>query len=782
MIIKINTYQFLFNQKGYFEHFVLFCKIIFFVLILIYSTGLCAQSDEDFKKTADEAYNLGDYYNSTVYYKKILDKDSNNLDIAYQYANANRLYNNYSDAEFWYSYILARDETNRFPLCGFYNAEMNKYNGKYGLAIRNYKYFYNQYKSKQDFFSQKALQEINSCNWASENINDSINAEITHLGKNVNTPFSEFGAQQSGDTMLIYSSLRQFTANDFESFLPDAYLSKVYYSWISVAGYSSGRELKGKINNDEIHTANLNIDNINKHAYFTRCTSNGTAEMICAIYVSELKKGKWDKPKKLNEKINLTGYTSTQPCITTNNGNEVLYFSSNRPGGFGQLDIWYAINNNGEFQQAVNLGSRINTPGNEITPFYDTKSQNLYFASDWHFGFGGYDIFRSNGDLNQWTAPENLGFPINTSYNDLYFTVNESANEGYLTSNRRGSYFIKGETCCNDIYAYKIHENKQIKQTTIEVKDTITIEESIKKLLPLTLYFHNDEPDQKSMNTTTNKNYKQTLADYYAMKDVYQSEYAKGLKGYDKQKAINDIDTFFTIEVLNGFKKLELFTSLLLRDLQKGNEIRITVKGYASPLNSDEYNINLTKRRIASLRNYLKEYNEGVFEPYLNEKNDSIGKLIVYEEPLGKSLASKTVSDNPNDLRNSVYSKAAAMERKIQILYYDYSMVNVMDSTPVIKFVSDSIDYGKLNDQSDNAFSIRFKNAGKVPFTINNISADCDCVKFYFEETPVDPGKEGVINILLLPGNRKGKGKQKQLLTVTLSPLNTIAFLSIYYE
>ncbi len=543
-IYKINTYRFLSLQKSHFECFVLFYKIIIGILFVFLSVNIHAQTNEEYRKTADEAYKNGDYYTAGVFYKMLLDKDNDNLDVAYQYANANRLYNNYIDAEYWYSYILSKDKTENFPLCGFYHAGMNKYNGKYGLAIRNYKAFYNKYKNNKDYYIKKSLQEISSCNWASEKINDTVAVEITHFGKNINTPYSEFGAQQLGDSMLVYSSLRRVVANDFESFLPDVYLSKAYFSWISVAGYSSGRELKGKINSDDTHTANLSIDAKNMRAYFTRCSANGAAKMICAIYVSEFKNGKWEKAKKLNDNINNDNYTSTQPTITRNNGKEILYFSSNRPGGFGQMDIWYAISNNGVFQHPVNIGSRINTSGNEVSPFYDTKSQSLYFSSDWHFGFGGYDIFRSNGELNQWTIPENMGFPVNTSYNDLYFTVNETANEGYLTSNRRGSYYIKGETCCNDIYAYKIKEPKQTEEPIEVKKDTITIEESIKKLLPLTLYFHNDEPDPNCMDTTTHKNYKQTLADYYSMKDKYKKEYSKGLRGKERQKAINDIDTF----------------------------------------------------------------------------------------------------------------------------------------------------------------------------------------------------------------------------------------------
>lgn len=776
-----DTYHYLLLQKKYFEAFVFFRKITVAVLFILFYVFVSAQTNEDYRKLADEAYQDGNYYSSGVFYKILLNKDSNNLEIAYQYANANRLYNNYTEAEFWYSFVLEKDNEGKFPLSGFYQAEMNKYNGKYGLAIRNYKYYYNKNKEKKDYYTLKSFQEINSCNWASEKIGDTLNVEITHLGKNINTPYSEFGAQQLGDSMLVYSSLRQVVDNEFESFLPEAYLSKLYFSWISVAGYSSGRALNGKINSEDIHTANLNIDTKNFRAYFTRCSLNESAEMICDIYTSDFNDGKWGKPTKLNGKINSPGYTSTQPTITSYNGNDILYFSSNRPGGFGQMDLWYSISNNGEFQQPVNLGSRINTAGNEISPFYDTKSQKLYFSSDWHFGFGGYDIFSSLGSFNQWTIPENLGFPINTTYNDLYFSVNETANEGYLTSNRKGSYFIKGETCCNDIYAYKLPEKKiEIKKDTLLKKESITIEESIRKLLPLTLYFHNDEPTPNNSITGTDKNYKQCLADYYGMKNIYKTAYSKGLNKEESQKAKDDIESFFINEVSKGFKSLELFAGLLLRDLQKGNEIRITVKGYASPLNSDEYNINLTKRRIVSLQNYLKEYNDGVLCPYLSDTSNVRGKLIIYEEPLGKSMASKTVSDNPNDLRNSVYSKAAAMERKIQILYYDYASTQVIDSTPQIRFSSDSLNYGKLSRQSDNAFSIHFKNEGKFPFTIKDISSECDCMKYYFEETAILPGKEGVINLLIIPDEKKGK--QKRQLTITLLPFNTKYILSIYYE
>ena len=644
--------------------------ITFFVI----SFNSFSQTADENLKTADETYAKGDFYNASVYYKQILDNDTSNCDIAYKYANSCRLYNNYIDAEKWYLTIIKRNNRN-YPLAAFYYAEMNKYNGKYELALASYKDYYNKNKDKADFYTQKAKQEIASTEFAIKLMKDTVKTEITHLGKSVNSPYSEFGAVQLGDSLLLFSAYKNITNSEFESFLPDAALSQIYSSKISVAGYSNAKLLKGNINDPGINTANITFDKKNLKAYFTRCVQCDDGAMICAIYVSELKNNKWQKAKKLNNKINLEGYTSTQPCIANDNNKDVLYFTSNRPGGFGQSDLWYSINSNGDFQQPVNLGSVINTPGNEITPYYDNNSGKMYFSSDWHKGLGGYDIFKSEGSLNQWTEPTNLGYPINTSYNDLYYTINEDTTEGYLTSNRPGSYFIKGETCCNDIFYYLNKPDltkKQIKE--VVKKDTLTVSQTVHLLLPITLYFHNDEPDPATTRTTTDKNYKQTLADYFAMIDKYKSEYSKGLNGDDKQKAINDIDSFFNTYVRNSFKDFERFTELLLTDLQKGSEIKITVKGYASPLNNEDYNINLTKRRIASLVNYLKEYNKGVFLPYLTGDTTTKGRLIIYEEPLGKSQANKNVSDNPNDLRNSVYSRAAAMERKIQILYYDYTI------------------------------------------------------------------------------------------------------------
>lgn len=103
---------------------------------------------------------------------------------------------------------------------------------------------------------------------------------------------------------------------------------------------------------------------------------------------------------------------------------QVLYFVSNRPGGYGGCDIWYSIVKDDKFQPAINAGPVVNTEGNEVTPFYDKVSKTLFFSCDERKGYGDYDIWSANGALSSWKTPEILDKPFNSEYNDIYFTLN----------------------------------------------------------------------------------------------------------------------------------------------------------------------------------------------------------------------------------------------------------------------------------------------------------------------------------------------------------------------
>jgi hypothetical protein len=410
----------------------------------------------------------------------------------------------------------------------------------------------------------------------------------------------------------------------------------------------------------------------------------------------------------------------------------------------GGTDIWFSFFGDDVFSEPVNLGSIINTPGNEITPFYHTQKQTLYFSSDWHAGFGGFDIFKSKGALSAWEQPFNMGYPINSPANDMYFTINDVDNDGFFTSNRIGSYYTADETCCNDIYEYRwLKDMIKIQRDTFLIKDIVSISESINDILPLTLYFHNDEPNPKSMATTTDKDYKTTLEEYISMMDVYKTEYSSGLTGEEKEKAIADIDTFFLKTVGNGFVHLEQLTQWLLEDLKQGNNVHITIIGFASPLHSDDYNVRLSSRRISSLKNYIQ--NQHIFDTYLDTMVPG-NKLYFIEDPRGKRFASEYVSDNPNDIRNSVYSIAAGMERRIQItLYKSEKDTNIKE--PDLFLSEKDITVTRIPYTDMYELYIQIKNNGNAALEITNILSDHPLVKSTVTQQLLQPDEKTFIRI-----------------------------------
>lgn len=723
-------------------------------MLLLLCVMLKAQTRNENLKFGDAAFSDGDYYSASTYYYSVLTEDSSDVNVAYKYAESCRLFNDYINAEKWYGFVNNSQEVGNYPLALFYLALMNKNNGKYFVARNNFYSYYNEHKSEDTYFVKKALHETESCEYAMKLMKDTLSVLIEHLTQNVNTPYSEFGGFQLGDTSLVYSSLRPNSVEEFEFLLPNFYLAKIYSSSNTIAGWSKGKELPVLINNKESNNANISYSPDHRKIFFSRCSTDKISEMKCAICMTEFKNSKWSKPIKLNEKINSPGYTSTQPSYSKlDDGAEVLYFVSNMPGGIGKYDIWYAVIKDGRYNDPANLGSIVNTQGDDISPYYYEEKKTLYFSSDWHDGLGGFDIFKTTGGLNEWTSPENMGFPVNTSYNDLYFTVNETDTDGYFTSNRPGSFFIKGETCCNDIWSYEWQKEKHIKidTTHIVIKiDTTNYEQNIKDLLPLTLYFHNDIPDPASNDTFTKLNYKTTLAGYIDLKEIYREEYAKGLKGDSKLKAEKDIDEFFADYVENGFTKLQQMTDWLLRDLQKGNEVKITVKGFCSPLHTTAYNTNLAKRRISSLKNYFNEYGNGIFQQYLDSTSPDGGKLVIHEEPVGELQSNKFVSDNPNDERNSIYSRAAALERKIQIIMYESKdSVEKKNILPEIKFEKELHDFGTITAGDKKIYSFVFQNTGDASLIISGVETSCGCTISDFPTEAISSGAKDQINILL---------------------------------
>lgn len=206
-------------------------------------------------------------------------------------------------------------------------------------------------------------------------------------------------------------------------------------------------------------------------------------------------------------------------------------------------------------------------------------------------------------------------------------------------------------------------ELKAVKAGTTLYRSLFLSPASMSAYLPISLYFDNDQPDPRTLYTTTSQTYGQTVERFLNRKEEFVAKYAANLQGVDKQEAEKQLGKFFDEEVLTGYVKLEAFAGNLGLFLKGGSNIEIMVKAFASPLASSDYNLALTQRRIASVRNYFRKYNDGIFEQYIRN-----GQLKVSTLPLGESNAAPGVSDDVRDKRRSVFSLEASRERRAEII------------------------------------------------------------------------------------------------------------------
>ena len=439
--------------------------------------------------------------------------------------------------------------------------------------------------------------------------------EIKTLEETINTFGAELNFVQINDSVAFYTSI-----ND-----DNGYQSSVYFT-----KNNNGKWLKGKYskyNSESFNTGDISFSS-NRKIVFSICDFENSCDLVI------LKNDKFSKLESINNK----GNKNVQSHLVKHNNQEVLYFVSDREDGFGGMDIWLSIiDENGNFGVPINAGERINTSSDEITPFFSPYENTLYFSSNRKGGLGGFDVYKSNGKLNLWTKASNVK-QFNSKDDEMYLSF-YSKDKGYFSSNRKGAKYETTEFCCNDIFSFE----------SINI-DTIPPLTNWLDFSPISLYFHNDEPDCCTMEDTTQKTYKEAYILYFKLIDEYENQ-NDSLSGFFDQNLRANYNQF--LAVLDKVKN----------DLEKGSKIELQIRGYASPLHKFEYNINLSKRRIKSVINFISVYQNAVLSKHLKS-----GDLVVTELPLGESKVSEKTSDDPKDKRNSIYSLDAMLERKIEIV------------------------------------------------------------------------------------------------------------------
>lgn len=725
-------------------------KYLLYISFLLLTCNSYAQHKKNWSELGDKAFNQGDYYGASIYYDNARINDPTNLTLIAKLAKSLRLNNDYNKAEDYYKYIVLKDKEDKYPLAIFWKATMEKYNAKYSTSLLSWEAVKKKFENDSLRYEyQKAKQEIRSCNYAMRYAKSYQPIEIKNLGSTINTTEAEFGTWLQDDSILYFSSLRGQLNEDLEVLSEDDYYIKIYRATQQNNAWVNEGALDSIINHPAYHTGNGSFSNNGNTFFFSRCDLN----LRCDLYKTTLGKYTW-QPAKVIDELNAKNATNTQPIVVTVDGVEVLFFVSDREGGYGKNDIWYTVKKtDSTYTNPINLGPSINTPGNEISPFFDAYDTTFYFSSDWHEGFGGFDVFKAKLDLNNPMLVHNAGQPINTSVNDFYFSV--FGYKGFLTSNRPGSMGEKGLTCCNDLYeldfvdrkkeAFLASKNNGIENSNTDRKTTTTDIDRLNNLLPLSMYFDNDYPNPKTISDTTEFAYDSLLVDYKQKQAWFVKRAGKGLRRNSKTEAREAITKFFDVNVLRAEQKLNDFFPLLAELLRKGYQLNLMIRGYASPLADNNYNLQLTKRRIVSFKNMIMSYNNGELASYMNQEAKNGGFLKLEALPFGEQMSLQTVSDNIDDQANSIFSAEASLERKIEIVAV--TSVQQEKLEPSLQMDEYTKDFGEIKSGKEALVRFSFTNNGNATLIIKEFEVGCGCTVPKLDKTTYQPGERGFFEV-----------------------------------
>lgn len=427
-------------------------KQISLLLCLVCLTfGVQGQTWKQYIKTAKKTFKNQEYGETLFWLDSIQKIDSARFNLHFLQAEAARHYNAFELAEKSYKKVLKKENSTYLDAATLGLAEVLKMQGKYTDAIAGFKEYMVINPDSTTIGHQEAKAQIQACHWAMELIkfNDK-DLNINHLGESVNTDFSDFAPIPYKDK-LIFSSLR-FTATSKKQ------QSKKYSKILQYEekdGLISPFDLG--TTNEELHTAHLTFSKEGNRMYFNICQYGEGNKIQCKIYTRErVNDTLWSAPKMLPESINPPNTSNSQPNIGYDKslGKEMLFFVSDRANGLGGMDVWYSyLGQDNVPNTPINL-REVNSTKDEFSPFFHNYTQTLYFSSNGRKSLGGHDIYKSPLQESKWEAIDHTGFPLNSSYNDVYFTLNHLGSEGYFSSNREGTKFLEEQisACCYDIF------------------------------------------------------------------------------------------------------------------------------------------------------------------------------------------------------------------------------------------------------------------------------------------------------------------------------------------
>ncbi len=452
--------------------------------------------------------------------------------------------------------------------------------------------------------SPKLKELIVKNNFAFLNLKDSVKFKPRFL--NINTIYDEYFP-----SMPINSNVLIYTQRDLKSDLKD---ENFYISRNIDNEWTQPIKLGPNINS-EYREGSLSVSLDGKDLYFTSC-NRPDGYGGCDIYISTLiNETTWSKSINIGSKIN-SKYWDSQPSVSADG--KLLFFSSNRHGGYGGSDIWASRKINNSWSEPFNLGPKINSSGDEYTPFLHYDNSSFYFSSKGKPGFGGFDLFlaRMNSQFN-FDSIINLGFPINTHYDESGLIVSPDGEKAYFNSNSKGNL---------DIYEFNLPKN--IQSSTVAVVNGLLLDSINRKGVSCKIsiigldddweyHLNSDNLGQFSFSIPPNSKFSITV--FSKFHDFFSSNYE--LKQNETLKSLTillnrlnlgniinlnniyyDFDDFSLAE--NSLLEIQKFADYLILN----SSLVVEIGGHTDNIGSKKYNYQLSNKRARSVYNALLNY------------------------------------------------------------------------------------------------------------------------------------------------------------------------------
>ncbi|MDX2190843.1 MAG: OmpA family protein [Bacteroidota bacterium] len=418
-------------------------KTLLRITLFVVSFNIFAQ-----QQTTRDQINEGiQYFNdqnlikATAHFKALLKSTPGNSEIIYW---AGRCYEVMDDKKKAADMYLAAFKKSKYaaPDILFRVGRAYQLKENYKEAIKFYKQYKNalnqakvdQMKSTMRYETFRTDKMIKECESGMKLTAKPYNHKLTNLGRNINSPFQDYTPLITADNKTLFFTSRRKGGITDDKDLDDSYFEDIWMSKRDAKGNWMVAQNLGKPVNSHDHDASIALSPDGKQLFIYKSSNGGD------IYVSERKNSdeEWSHPKSVGRTINSSAQEASM-SITADG--KIIYFSSNREGGLGGLDLYYVEKDaNGDWSEPKNIGSQINTEFEEDAPFISSDGKTLYFSSSGHDNMGGYDIFKTTYDplLRIWSKPINLGVPVNSSEDDIYIVFTKDQKIAYFSSGRFG--------------------------------------------------------------------------------------------------------------------------------------------------------------------------------------------------------------------------------------------------------------------------------------------------------------------------------------------------------